>query len=952
MTTPDWPRVMRMAEEVWDLSEADRPEFLRRLYEGEPSLREPLERLLGADRKVPGFLRAAGGLHFPLEPEEESLPDRLGPYALGEELGRGGMGRVFLAERADGRFARTVALKVLRSPLVSTASKERFAREADVLARLEHANIARMYDAGIEQGIPYLVMELVDGVPIDRYADAAGLDGPGRARLFEQVCEAVQHAHQNLVVHRDLKPSNILITSDGTAKLLDFGIARLEIATGTQGHPDVDEVALTPAYASPEQRRGEPVSAATDIYSLGVVLHELLTGRRPRSDEREVPGWTETETPVALHSATYDEIPRSLRGDLECILARALDPEPARRYPSVQSLRDDLRRFRERRPVHARPQTRRYRIERFVSRNRAAVLVSGLLGAGVLVGSGGAIWQGRVAALERDRAQRAAARAAEVTSFLTSVFEISAPGEGLPAQEIAAREILDMGARRVETELAGEPLLQAEMTNLLGRVYRGLAADETAAGLLTASLAQRRTLLGPTHPDALRSLLDLADHQANRYDRTSAHEAQAVALYEEAIRSTSGEPGLQPERARALAGLAGTFFLFVSDGVDVESARSMLEEARGIAEAQEDTDLAGLVAYYLGWWYMRATQPEQAEDYYHEALAIRVQRWGETAPSTLATVSQLGWFYESLGRYEEAESYFERALDARRRIYGENHPRLANTLSGLGVVRLGLGDFGAAEELLRETLRVRDRFSTDSIQASTRAWLARSLAGQGRVDEAAVEFERAIAAADVSQEGRILNDYAVFLRDRGELERAERQFREARRAYRELGGDDHPYVAVVHANLGSVVMLLGRLDEAASILGDAVGAMESAWGPDHPSIGNALVDLGWTRFLQGDAEAAHRHFDRAHEVVSAGYPADHWRVGHVKLYHGVGLRGIRRVEAAEEMLLESRAILDAYRAVRTQDWYWVNIHLAQLYDGLGDGDSAARYRLAAESSGI
>lgn len=422
-----------------DQAEEHRARFIDAACGTDGEFRRAVEDLLAADKHAPSLLDRDDGLAAFLESERESAapPSTLGPYEVIEELGRGGMGTVYRARRADGRFERDVALKLLRPHIAETALGDRLKHEGRVLARLEHPGIARLYDAGVDNGRGYLVMELVEGERIDRFSDHRALDIRARVRLFTSVCEAVQYAHENLIVHRDLKPANIMVTASGEAKLLDFGIAKLMVAEEPTNAPGTRFQALTPEYASPEQIRGEPVGAGSDVYSLGVVLYGLLTGRHPhplggtwssiksilesepsrpsqavvRESPQFSPGELKPSTIAARRGTTPDRVQKTLRGDLDNILLKALDKQTAARYASVRAFTDDLGRYLAGRPVEARPAGAWYHAGRFVRRNRLPVAAAGVAAASLIAGLGISLWQARVASLERDVARVETAKA-------------------------------------------------------------------------------------------------------------------------------------------------------------------------------------------------------------------------------------------------------------------------------------------------------------------------------------------------------------------------------------------------------------------------------------------------------------------------------------------------------------------------------------------------------------
>ncbi len=440
-------------------------------------------------------------------------PERIGPYRVISHIGDGGMGAVYLAER-DGDAGAPVAIKMIRG-VAAEDGLRRFRDERRVLATLQHPSIARLLDGdATAEGLPYIAMEYVQGAAIDEYCRSERLSLRERVTLMRRVCDAVSHAHRSLVIHRDIKPSNILVTADGTPKLLDFGIARL--LDGGAGEPELPRPGqmLTPEYASPEQVRGEAVTTATDVYSLGVLLYELLTGTRlfdfasRRSDEilRSVCGGTVPKPSVA--AARWPRLSRALSGDLDAIVLTALDKDPARRYASVADFADDLLRFLEHRPVRARPATAAYRARRFVRRHRTATATAALF-AIVLVGFGAALagsW--RRAARERAAAER-------VTAVLVRMFGRPGP-QGPGSSPPAARELLDRGVGEIRSDLREQPALQARLFEAAGTIYAGLGLYDRAQAVLRDAVTARAAAGAADSLESARTMWRLADALRDR----------------------------------------------------------------------------------------------------------------------------------------------------------------------------------------------------------------------------------------------------------------------------------------------------------------------------------------------------------------------------------------------------------------------------------------------------
>jgi serine/threonine protein kinase len=495
--------VDRQLSTLLDAATGDREARLARLSAGDPGLAREVGELLRLSKQPDSRLGPEGVLAGPLwadlaARDTASPGERIGAYRVLGELGRGGMATVFLAERADGAFRQQVALKLLRSGAGGEEAVRRFAQERQILATLDHPAIARLLDGGVDgRGRPYLVMEHVEGRPIDRHCEENHLSVDRRLDLFTRVAEAVFYAHRNLVVHRDLKPSNIFVTDagleGGQVKLLDFGIAKLldPALAGPYAAAATRTVArvMTPEYASPEQVRGEPVTTASDVYQLGLLLFELLTGERACRLKNATFGEAERaicgEPPRRPSSVVAGPLARRLRGDLDAIVEKALRKEPGLRYPSPGPLIDDLERHRSGRPVRARQGTFGYRARKFVSRHRFGLAAAALL---ALLLAGSAV----TATLQARRIAREAATAERVKEILVSLFSSANPSVSR-GEALTARELLDHGAARVTTELDGEPAVQAELMTVLGNVYNTRGLYDEAVPLLEESLALRRS---------------------------------------------------------------------------------------------------------------------------------------------------------------------------------------------------------------------------------------------------------------------------------------------------------------------------------------------------------------------------------------------------------------------------------------------------------------------------
>jgi eukaryotic-like serine/threonine-protein kinase len=772
-----------------------------------------------------------------------SVPASLGAYRLIEQIGRGGMGVVYRAERADGQYTRTVAIKLVRTDFASPDLPQRTRAERQILARLEHANIARLLDGGVtDDGSPYLVMEHVSGRPITEHCDAVCMGIEERLRLFQVVCRAVHYAHQNLVVHRDLKPSNILVTAGGDVKLLDFGIAKL-LDPGDLDHGATTRTAMlmTPDYASPEQVRGEPVTTATDVYALGLLLHELLSGARaqrtsgasPSAIERTVCEHEPAPPSVSIGTGTPEEVafrvrargatrPESLRrtlhGDLDTIVAMALRKEPARRYASAEQLAGDIDRYVGGLPVHAGQDTLRYRAGKFVRRNRplmiaaAAVLVSLLTGAGLAVA-------GMMRARDAERRAIAeAAAATHVSEFLVDLFRANDPSEAR-GEALTARQLLDRGAARVGGQLDDQPHVRARLLGTMAQAYQSLGLFAPAVELRERELAIYRERAGDSSIQVGTTLGALSDLYGRRseYDRARRTAREAVAILER----TPAESGRAMMRVLNQLGMAAGRL------GELDEARAALERSLAIGERVGGPNDPALTAALnnLAIVHWQQGDPSAAHPLYERALSILEREFGTDHPTVAHTLNNLGLVQSQAGKLDDAVVTHRRALAIREKVLDSLHPDIGETLNNLGVVMLNRKDFARATPLFERALTIREQRlgPNHSHVASTVNNLGTALLELGELDAAARHFQRALASLSQSVgPDHMMTSYPLFGlaridRARGALASAEVGIRRVIAIREREGGPSHPELSAALHELAEVLRARGRRVEADSL---------------------------------------------------------------------------------------------------------------------------------------
>ena len=837
-----YARVQELFEAAVDLAPEERAAVLEKECYADTALRREVEALLALDAQAgssdeqPRFVISDNFL--PGDSEEQLAGQRFGVYQVIRELGRGGLGAVYLAARADDEYRKEVAIKLIRRGLDTDDILRRFRTERQILAQLDHPNIARLLDGGTSDGgLPYFVMEYVQGEPITAYCEQQRLPVKERLELFRKVCAAVAYAHQNLVVHRDLKPSNILVTPDREPKLLDFGIAKLLTAEDelfTQTAPGLR--AMTPDYASPEQIKGEKITTTSDVYSLGVLLYELLTGQRPyrtktRTTEEISRAITdqEPERPSTVAATAGDSefgIRHSAfpKGDLDNIVLMAMRKEPQRRYASVGQFSEDVRRHLKGLPVVAHKDTLSYRLTRFTQRNKLAVAAAAIVTLTLIGGIIATAWQAkrameqariaaeqaRVAAQERDRARIEAAKAERINAFLQNILGSSSRRWLNPSpdrsQDATIKEALDEASRRAETELADQPEVLAAVLFSLGKSYLGQGKHDLAESHLRAALEIRRRVLGPEHQDTAISLTGLSEVLGftGKLAESESAARDAIAIF---------------RRRREAGDVDSIWFAMALNNLGTRLT------SRGDAVGGEQS--------------------------LREALEVSANFTGVARASRAAMYGNLSTARGSQGDLDGAIAAAQMALEESRRLPDSGAWEAGVTLGNLALLLMHKGEYAQAEPLIRESLEIyrqieggRNQYTTWSL-----GYLADNYYLQGDYRRAREEIDRAIELqTEVLPEGHI--DFArtwtvlgKVLTRTGEPARGEEYLRKALalriKAYKP--GDWR--TAATQGALGECLLAQDEVEEAAKHLRESHVALQKGLGANDPRTRDAAARL-------------------------------------------------------------------------------------------------------------
>ena len=843
-----------------------------------------------------------------------NIRKKIGAYKIEKQIGFGGMGTVYLAARDDEQYDQKVAIKILKRGMDTDQIIKRFKYERQILAELNHPNIAKLLDGGTTaKGLPYFVLEYIDGLPITKYCETHGLDLNKRLRLFREVCGAVSYAHQNLVIHRDIKPGNILVTKEGIPKLLDFGIAKV-----LQSDSDLTELTMTgerlmtPKYASPEQARGGQITTASDVYGLGVLFYELLTGKLPydlktkTSQEIEQiicdqePSLPSSEFKVKTSKTNHEPktlSPKLLKGDLDNIALMALEKEPDKRYSSVDEFSKDIERYLEGMPIDATAHTFAYRTAKFVKRHAIGVTLAALISTLVVGFAITSRIQANQIASERDRSEK-------VVSFMRDIFKGNDPANA-KGKEVSARELLDKGIVKIESELANQPDVQASLLDTVGQVYQSLGLYDKSKNLFEKALKNQREYFGNESREVADTLLNLSD-----VERIKADFKKAEKYVNESITIRHK--------------------LYGRESTEVVAAINLLISI--------NVDNKDFVA---------------AEKLSIESIELSEKLYGSESPEAVSGYHNLASVYLSKGETEKAEANARKAVEMSKNVFEK--PHAAEIEANIALARLLIfrkQNFTESKKLLD---RARDLGETvyGYFHPKT-VWILTNYAGfyfEDKQFENAIEtsnkileVQRKLYGNDHPQIASALTEKGSFLFHAGRLDDAEDVWNKALKLRRKTLGTDHPYTTRVLGNLGLVKYEKKEYRAAAEVFRNSLAIQRKTLKPSNPQIGFSLVGLGKSLVAEGKAMRAETLIKEGVNILENSFFKNTWYLAEAKNVLGSCLLAEGKYKEAEPLLTSSYKKIEEKHGARHKKTNQARKYLIKLYEALGQPKKASNLR--------
>ncbi len=807
----DWEKLKAVFQQAIELTPEERGTFLEEHCKDDPELRKEIESLIESHSKSGGLLEVtsiqSGEPDSPNDSPDSFIGLTIGKYKVEKKIGDGGMAVVYSAVRVDEHFTRHVAIKFIKRGMDTIEIIKRFKIEQQTLAALNHPYIAKIIDGGTtENGLPYFVMELIEGEPIDKYCLNKNLSVIEKLNLFGKVCSAIKYAHQNLVIHRDIKPGNIFVTSDGNPKLLDFGIAKL--LNSSEGQTNLTRTGfrlMTLEYASPEQFKGEQITTSTDIYSLGVVLYELLTGNFPYKFKNTLPYevervicTTEPQKPSTAvrnyydrlnedknkHSQNssqhfdyknYSKVSRRLSGDIDNIVLKAMQKEPGRRYSSVEQFSEDINRHLKGLPIIARKNSIGYRSKKFYERHRVGVITAFIILLLITVGAVGIMYQSKIAANERDKARIEAVKVEKINSFLQDMLSSADPYE--KGKDVKVVEILDNASKKIDSTLKGQPEIEAEVRSTIGITYQDLGFYNKARIQFEKALKIRESIFGNNNEKTANSLQNMA---SIIYDEGNYKKAKV--LYEKAIKMYRK---LSNTNSTSLAESLNEYGMLKVQLGKYDEAIKYLEESYAIyrKEGNETYNTAALINN-IAWVYDYKGALDSAEAMYRKALSISYKLPGNIDLQIAHETNNLASVLHEKGDFKSAIKLYKKSLNIRKKVLGETNPKVALAICNLGEELYYIKDYSGSSEKANKAFQIwKETLPTDH------PYFAKIYLLLGRISN-----------------------------EKGEPKKAEGYLQKALRIeYKKLTGHKY-YIAETKCELGKSFFLQGRYSKAKSLL--------------------------------------------------------------------------------------------------------------------------------------
>ncbi|HKK62072.1 MAG TPA: serine/threonine-protein kinase [Bacteroidales bacterium] len=923
-----WERVENIVDDVLQINDPDeRTSYIQEECANDPKLKKEVTDLLSSIESSGSFwdsmLYSSSKLMNELKQKQAGsssgsgspkvLPEKIGSYKIKKLIGKGGMGYVYLAEHLSRQFNTKVALKIIRREINQQDRIRRFVQERKILSRLNHPNIARLYDGGIsEDGRPFFVMEYIEGSSITDYCNNNNLSVNEKLQLFTDACEAVQFAHSNFIVHRDLKPDNIIVTSKGNVKVLDFGIAKLidnEVLTEDEVIQTIDgHRFLSLNYAAPEQITLDPVSAATDVYTLGLLLYEVLTGTKPFDLSGKKLAEAEKiirETPPTSPSSVSTEKQRKLIGDIDSIVLKALRKEPESRYESVALLLEDIEHFLNNRPVKARSGTIRYKSSKFVKRNKTAIVVSVLF---LIVALSFTNYHINQINEERNQAQIEAEKANEVSDFLVGLFESSNPYR-IKGTTVTAQELLNQGIDDV-SNLEGQPALQAQMFDALGRAQLGLGNYDLGDSLINNGLSIRSESDNLSDKEIAFSLDSRSTslHLKGDFVEAEIFARRALLLNKSLYGSNSPQVGTS---------LHNLGYSLKAQG-EYSVAESLYVEALKIRRSNSNLgneDIASTLNN-LGQLYTEIGNYSAADSLHREALRIRQKIWGESHPKTTESLNNLAQVLDGKGNYAEAEILYRRVIEINKETIGYKHPVTVRFINNLAVVLEKQGNLDEAESLKRESLTIRKEILGEDHPDVTTSMnnLGVLLRKKGKYKESAAIFQ--VVLERLSEHYGPNHPYVAFttsnmadaLTEGKEFIKADSTYLEALKIMKTAFHDSHPHVATVLERSARLQEKQENFSIAEERRLEAIRIRKEKQG-NHPNTSESLKELADNLISQGKHDLAKNYYHQALTMNQEIFDKDHWKIALVLNDLGNALSLNKEYERADTLLAKSYSTL-------------------------------------------